>query len=166
MKTSGCRDRTLKNQHTRWDWHHNTFIPSLHLANYALCCVHNGLWKAEGWVVLSACCVDGEWVMLWVAAMKFLMSMADMICLECRNCGVHGWVCMVCCEILLLWNMAGMDCLLCRRLCGVSSAEYSVHLVGVNSLSACRELCGVHRWQNGTRCRDNVNLWYHSNLVW
>ena len=34
--------------------------------------------------------------------------------------------------------------------CGVSSAEYSVHLVGVNRLSACREFCGVHSWQNGT----------------
>ena len=27
--------------------------------------------------------------------------------------------------------------------CGVSSAEYSVHLVGVNTLSACREFCCV-----------------------
>ena len=35
----------------------------------------------------------------------------------------------LCCEILLLLNVAesGMDCLLC----GVSSAEYHVHLVSV-----------------------------------
>ena len=26
---------------------------------------------------------------------------------------------------------------------------------------------GVHSWQNGTRCRDGVNvLWCHSHLVW
>ena len=29
-------------------------------------------------------------------------------------------------------------------------------------LSACREFCGVHSWQNGTRCRDGVKvLWCH-----
>ena len=39
----------------------------------------------------------------------------------------------------------------------MSSAEHSVHLVGGNRLSACREFCGVHSWQNGTRCRDGVN---------
>ena len=48
--------------------------------------------------------------------------------------------------------------------CGVSSAEYSVHLVGVNRLSACREFCDVHIWQNGTWCRDD--LCFHSHLVW
>ena len=51
--------------------------------------------------------------------------------------------------------------------CGLSSAEYHVHLVGVNRLSACREFSGVHSWQNGTRCRDGVNmLWCRSHLVW
>ena len=39
----------------------------------------------------------------------------------------------------------------------MSSAEHSVQLVGGNRLSACREFCGVHSWQNGTRCRDGVN---------
>ena len=29
----------------------------------------------------------------------------------------------------------------------MSSAEYRVHLVGVNRLSACREVFGVHSWQ-------------------
>ena len=44
---------------------------------------------------------------------------------------------------------------------------FSVHLVGVNRLSACREFCGVYSWQNGTRCRDGVKLlWCHSHLVW
>ena len=36
------------------------------------------------------------------------------------------------------------------------STEYCVHLVGGNRLSACREFCGVHSWQNSTRCRDGV----------
>ena len=49
----------------------------------------------------------------------------------------------------------------------MSGAEYRVHLVGVNRLSACREFLGVHSWQNGTRCRDGVNvLWCCSHLVW
>ena len=47
--------------------------------------------------------------------------------------------------------------------CGLSSAdrEYCVHLVCVEFLVI------VHSWQNGTRCRDEVNvLWCHSHLVW
>ena len=36
--------------------------------------------------------------------------------------------------------------------------------MGVNG---CRELCGVHSWKNGMRCRDGVKvLWCHSHLVW
>ena len=42
--------------------------------------------------------------------------------------------------------------------CGVSNAEYLVYLVRMNRLSACREFCGVHSWQNGTRCRDGVKV--------
>ena len=42
--------------------------------------------------------------------------------------------------------------------CGLSSAEYRVHLAGVNRLSACREFFGVHSWQNGTKCRDGVSV--------
>ena len=70
------------------------------------------------------------------------------------------------CEILLLLNMADMDRLYVEG-CGFSSAEYSVHLVGVNRLSVCREFCGVHSWQNGTRSTDGVKLlWCCSHLVW
>ena len=44
--------------------------------------------------------------------------------------------------------------------CGASSAEYRVHLVCVQSFFV------VHNWQNGTRCRDGVNvLWCRSHLV-
>ena len=33
--------------------------------------------------------------------------------------------------------------------------------------NACGGFCGVHVWQNGTRCRDGVKvLWWHSHLVW
>ena len=40
-------------------------------------------------------------------------------------------------------------------------------VLGVDRLSACREFFGVHSWQNGTRCRDGVNvLWCRSHLVW
>ena len=50
---------------------------------------------------------------------------------------------------------------------GVSKAEYLVHSMHMNRLSACREFCGVDSWQNGTRCRDGVKvLWCHSHLVW
>ena len=49
------------------------------------------------------------------------------------------------CEILLLLNVTDMDCLYVES-CGVSSAEYRVHLVGVKRLSACREFFGVHSY--------------------
>ena len=48
----------------------------------------------------------------------------------------------------------------------VRSAEYSVRLVGVNRVSACKEFCGMHSWENGARFRDGVKLlWRHSRLV-
>ena len=41
----------------------------------------------------------------------------------------------------------------------MSNAEYLVHLVHMNRLTACREFCGVHR--------DGVKvLWCHSHPVW
>ena len=50
--------------------------------------------------------------------------------------------------------------------CGVNKAEYLVHLVCMNRLSACREVCIVGN-MNGTRCRDGVKvLWCRSHLVW
>ena len=66
----------------------------------------------------------------------------------------------------VLWNFIAA-CWICQiwivfyvESCGVSSAECRVQLVGVNRLSACREFFWVHSWQNGTRCRDGVNvLW-------
>ena len=57
------------------------------------------------------------------------------------------------------------------KYCGVNKAEYLVHLVHMNRLSACREFCGVHIHvvgnMNGTRCRDGVKvLWCHTHLLW
>ena len=85
MKTSACRDGTLKSQPNKIgmtpQYFHNTFTilshhPYIlcHFATYALCllfvCI-GGLWKAVGWVVLHRCvvhyAVHGE-RMLWVAA--------------------------------------------------------------------------------------------------
>ena len=76
--------------------------------------------------------------------------------------GLYGMLDKIYCEILLLLNMADMNV----EGCGVSSAECRVHLVGVNRLTACREFCGVHSRQNGTRCRDGVILlWCHFHQV-
>ena len=52
--------------------------------------------------------------------------------------------------------------------CGVSNAEYVVHLVCTNRLHACREFCCVHSWQHEWHkmwewCKV---LWCHSHLVW
>ena len=46
--------------------------------------------------------------------------------------------------------------------CGLSCAEYCIHLVGVNRLSACREFWCAEL----ARCRDGVNvLWCRVWLV-
>ena len=77
MKSSTFRDGTLKkkqNSQTRWEWHYNTFTPSLHLVPFCqlcVCCVHRRVMDGNG--VGSAGCVVhvdvyGEWVVLWVAA--------------------------------------------------------------------------------------------------
>ena len=57
-----------------------------------------------------------------------------------RLYGMFGFK--LCHDILLLLNTADMD----RWKTGVSNAEYLVHLVSMNRLSACREFCGVHSW--------------------
>ena len=38
MKTCACRDGTLKTRQTRWERHHNIFIPSLHLVPFCQLC--------------------------------------------------------------------------------------------------------------------------------
>ena len=50
--------------------------------------------------------------------------------------------------------------------CGVSSAEYHVHLVGGNRLYAFREFCGVHSWQMEQDVEGVKVLLCHSHLVW
>ena len=78
--------------------------------------------------------------MLWVAAMYLLLSMADMVCLVCRNCGVHEqcWVGMVCWSLSYVvkfaaehqWHIGLSSMTVHVEGCRVSSAEYHVHLVG------------------------------------
>ena len=76
-----------------------------------------------------------------------ILSMADMVIFLCSNCAAYELdlynICLsnLCCKILLLLNMADMVVVHVKG-CKVSSAEYSVHLTGVNRLSACTE-CGV-----------------------
>ena len=48
--------------------------------------------------------------------------------------------------------------------CGVGSADYLVHLVCINRLSACRGFCYVQSWQNGTRCTDGVKVLWCSSI--
>ena len=103
-----------------------------------------------------------------------ILSMTDMACLgTCRNFGVHEqcWVCMACWS--LSWSLSFVVKFYCcwtwqiwidgrlwseQRWVPCSFSVYE---------KACREFCGVHSWQNGTRCRDGVKvLWCHSHLVW
>ena len=61
----------------------------------------------------------------------------------------------LCCKILLLLDMV----VFYVEDCGVRNAEYRlVHSVHTNRLSGCREFCGEHSWQNGTRCRYGVKV--------
>ena len=77
-------------------------------------------------------------------------------------CVVYGLYGMLefklCCEILLLLNM--IDGILWNN-----KAEYLVHSMHMNRLSACRSfvVCIVGN-VNGTRCRDGVKC--HFYLVW
>ena len=70
----------------------------------------------------------------------------------------------------MLWNAehGRYGLFLCARLwseqcwvpCSFSAYEW---------LSVCRKFCGVHSWQNGTRCRNGVKVlwchWFPSSLV-
>ena len=117
-------DETKTNQ-TRWEWHHNTFPPSLHLMPFLLpltqicfmfvSCVKRRVVEGSG--LGSGECVvhvdvHVEWVMLWVAAMVLPVR---------RNCGVHEqcWICMVCwclSYVVKFYFMADVGCLLCGKL--------------------------------------------------
>ena len=85
--------------------------------------------------------------------------------IPCWNCSAWAVLGLYGMWSSLLLNMADVGHLLCVRL--EWTAEYLVHSMRTNRLSVCREFCGVHSWQNGTRCRDGVKvLWCHSHLVW
>ena len=80
----------------RYEWHHNTFTPSLHLVVFCqplhvlITWVHRrSVSYMENCKVSSAysvvhVVVHGEWV---ICAISFLLNMADMVCLVClRMC--------------------------------------------------------------------------------
>ena len=48
------------------------------------------------------------------------------------------------------------------------NAEYLVHLVHMIRLSASREFCGVHIWENGIfgKTAEDVEIVCHSHIVW
>jgi len=84
-------------------------------------------------------------------------------CTVCRNCAVHEQCWYV--DFIAAEHGRCGSSFMCKT--GVNKAEYLVHSMHMNRLSACREFCGVHSWQNGTRCRNGVKvLWYYFNLVW
>ena len=89
-----------------------------------------------------------------------------------RNCRVHEqcWVCMECGS--LSWSLSHLVKFHCCwtwqiTISGKLWSEQCWVPCSYEELSACRELHGVHIWQNGTRCKDGVKgLWCHSHLVW
>ena len=60
------------------------------------------------------------------------------------------------CYAEMLLDMADMGRLLCVRLWSERSCMSTLFIQSMTRLSACGEFCGVHSWQNGTRCRDGV----------
>ena len=81
---------------------------------------------------------------------------------ECMSSAESVWhmlECQFCCELLLLWTWH------IWLFCTVEWPVLSVLLVC--SYAFWGEFCGLHSWQNSTRCRDGVKvLWYHSHLAW
>jgi len=88
--------------------------------------------------------------------------------IPCWNCSAWAVLGLYGMWSSLLLNMADVGHLLCVRL--EWTAEYLVHSMRTNRLSVCREFCGVHGWQNGTRYRDGVKVllchWFPSSLGW
>ena len=101
-----------------------------------------------------------------------ILSMADMVCLDCMQKPCSAWVMLglshavkfyCCCTYQIIVGR-----LLCVRLWSAWEKLSSLFIkciwvgqVHVNSF------VGVRGWQNGTRCRDGVRvLWCCSHLVW
>ena len=97
-KPRASRDKNLKNQsnkiarndttkllqHPYILWHFA--IHALGFASYLCaqedCLAHERLWSEQCWCV-------GMWFMLWMAASSLLLSMANIVLLVCRSCGMH-----------------------------------------------------------------------------
>ena len=122
----------------------------------------------KGSLVVSAGCVvhvdvlGSELCCGWLKVVAIL-SMTDMVCFACMQkrwsawpvLGLYGML-----EFLMSWSFMAAEHGRYGSMedCRVSNAEYFVHLVRMNRLSACRDICGVHGWQNYTRYRDGVRV--------
>ena len=58
-----------------------------------------------------------------------------------------------------------MGHLLCVRLWNEQSCRIPCSSMHMNRLLACREFCGLHSCQNGTRCGDGVKVLWCPSLV-
>ena len=81
-----------KTSWTRWEWHYNTFTPSLHLVPFSqLClvfavCIYRRVVEDSGVGSVTSEC-SSCWC-TWISHVVCL-SMADVVSLVCRSCGVH-----------------------------------------------------------------------------
>jgi len=158
----GINDTTTLSHHPYILCHFATTYTNM----VCVCCVW--LWKAVGSVVVGVYCI-------------FMCMESELCCglLQCSCCTEHGryglswlyaktavheqWrVCVLCWSV---WNFIAaehMGRLLCVRLWSEQSWVPCSFNAYMGRLSACTEFCGVHSWQNGTRCRDGVKvLWCH-----
>ena len=110
----------MKTNQSRWEWHHNTFTPSLHLATTytknmlcvcQLCaeegCEDSGVGSGS-WVCSASWCAWGPSVVGGCNVVAIL-SMADMICLACMQKMSSVWAVLDLYDILefklrMLWN--------------------------------------------------------------
>ena len=116
--------------------------------------------------------VDGEWVMLWVAAMSLLYWAWQIrsVLTVSRNCAVHEEcsVCVVCWSLSYAvkfvaaeYGRYGSSFMLQYKT--VEWAKLSTLFIQCIWMAKCK-FCGVHSLQNGTRCRDGV-VSFPSSLV-
>ena len=106
MKTNECRNGTLQTYQTRWEWHHNTFTPSLHLfvhdgniACYDLCSRHDWTKRArqKGWIVaINAARTQTEcWGKRGMSSdrenCKWLNSMCFLVCHRVLSLQIGLW---------------------------------------------------------------------------
>ena len=98
------------------------------------------------------------WIGLLISSLQSIVS--D------KSCGVHEqcWVCMACWSVSYVvsfcccWTCMAHMIVLHAEGWWVSSGECLVGVYSCIPLLDVNEFCGVHIWQNGTRCRDGVKV--------